>query len=87
MLSLKQKQPNPEASQREVELRWNVLSGDLSLFVALTIARFIVWRTLRLRRKERAARRKQFRLIQGSDHHAAGESSAFLNSGDPKCWT
>jgi ABC-type nickel/cobalt efflux system permease component RcnA len=70
MLALKQKQPNPEASQRKVKLRWNVLLGDLSLLMSLTVARFIIWRTLRRCRQERAARRKQFKLIHGSDHRA-----------------
>ena len=70
MLAVKQKQPNSEASQRKVKLRWHVLLGDLSLFMSLTVARFIIWRTLRRRRQERAARYKQFKLIHGSDHHA-----------------
>jgi hypothetical protein len=70
MLAIKQKRVNPEARQRKVKLRWNVLMGDLSLFMSLGGARFIVWRTLRRRREERAARRKQFKLIHGGDHHA-----------------
>jgi hypothetical protein len=74
MLALKRNQPEPEALPRKVKLRWDVLFGDLSLFISLTIARFIVWRTLRRRRQARAARLKQFKLIQGGDHR--GEQGA-----------
>jgi hypothetical protein len=71
MLALKQHESKPEAPARKVKLRWDVLLGDLSLLISLTVARFIVWRTLRRLHQERAARRKQFRLIQGGEHHAA----------------
>lgn len=70
MLALKQQESKPEASPRRVKLRWDVLLSDLSLLIALTVARFIVWRTLRRRRQERAARRKRFKLLQGGGHYA-----------------
>jgi hypothetical protein len=70
MLALKQKQSKPEASPRRVKLRWDLLLSDLSLLVALLVARFIVWRTLRERCQERAARRKRFKLLQGGGHLA-----------------
>jgi hypothetical protein len=71
MLALIQKQSNPpRASQIKAKLRWHVLLGDLSLFMSLAVARFIIWRTLRRRRKARAARRKRLKLIQGNAHQA-----------------
>ncbi len=36
---------------------------DLSLFGSLCLARFIVWRSLRRRRKERAYRLERLRLV------------------------
>lgn len=52
--------------------RWKraavVIIGDLSLFTSLYLAHFIVWRTLRTRHKERMARLKNMRLINGSGH-------------------
>jgi hypothetical protein len=70
MQALKQKQTKPEASTVKVKLRWDVLLSDLSLFMSLMAARFIVWRTLRRQRQERVARRKQLRLVQGGNHQA-----------------
>jgi hypothetical protein len=70
MLALKQQELKPEAPPRKVKLRWDVLFSDLSLLIALMGARFIVWRTLRRRRQERAARHKRFKLLQGGGHHA-----------------
>ncbi|HEY0546846.1 MAG TPA: hypothetical protein VGC91_15810 [Pyrinomonadaceae bacterium] len=76
MLALKQNQPEPEASPRKAKLRWHVLLGDLSLLISLTIARFIVWRTLRRREHARTARRKQFRLIRGGDYQAEKKAAS-----------
>jgi len=70
MIALKQKQSKAETSQRKIKLRWDVLFSDLSLLMSLWLARFIVWRSLRQRRKERAERRKQLRLIKCGDHQA-----------------
>ena len=70
MLALKQKVAKPEAPPMKVKLRWNVLFEDLSMFIAFGFARFLVWRTLRLRRKERARRRKHLKLIRGNEHQA-----------------
>jgi hypothetical protein len=56
MLALIRKQPGPEASQRKVKLRLRLLFSDLSLLFSLMVARFIVSRSLRLRRQERALR-------------------------------
>ena len=84
MRALKQKEANRETAQKKVKLRWNVLLEDLSLFMSLMVARFIIWQTLRRRRQERAARRQQFRLIHGNDHHAKLEGDSFLKSGVAK---
>lgn len=88
MLALRQKQPNREAPQQEVKLRWNDLLGDLSLVMSLAVAHFIIWRTLRRQRKERVARRKQFRLIQGSASSGREYRGSDLETlGGPKCST
>lgn len=70
MLALKQNQFQPEAAQVKVKLRWDVLFGDLSLLFSITVARFIVWLTLRRHSHERAARRQRFRLVRGGDGRA-----------------
>jgi ABC-type nickel/cobalt efflux system permease component RcnA len=70
MLTLIRQQLDSKVSRMKGQLRWNILLGDLSFFMALTVARFIIWRTLRRRRQERTARRKRFKLIHGSDHQA-----------------
>lgn len=49
--------------------RWQrtsvVIIGDLSLLASLYLAHFIAWHTLRTRHKERVARLKRLRLING----------------------
>lgn len=42
-----------------------VILKDLSLLASLFLAQFIVWRTLRVRHKERVARKKNLKLISG----------------------
>ena len=43
-----------------------VIIGDFSLLASLYLAHFIVWRRLRVRFKERRARLKNLKLINGS---------------------
>ena len=43
---------------------WKSFCGDLPLLTSLYLAHFILWRTLRTRRKERKARLKTLRLIK-----------------------
>ncbi|MGA9996804.1 MAG: hypothetical protein WBP93_15400 [Pyrinomonadaceae bacterium] len=66
MLALKQKESEQETPPGKNKLRWDVIFSDLSLLISLWLARFIIWQTLRRRRKERARRRKHFKLIRGS---------------------
>jgi hypothetical protein len=42
-----------------------IMMNDLGLLGSLYLAHFIVWRTLRTKRKERAVRLKNLRLIEG----------------------
>ena len=65
-----QTESKPKVRAKKAILRWELLSGELGLFLSVTIARFIVWLALRRRHQERAARRKRFRLLQGGDRHA-----------------
>jgi hypothetical protein len=60
MLVLKLKEARQQAMPpRKIKLRWALLLSDLSLFMSLTLARLIVWLTLRRRRRERAAVRRK----------------------------
>lgn len=52
-----------------------ILLKDLDLLASIYVARFIVWRTLRRRYKERDARRRKFKLIQGG-HNSEDLSKA-----------
>lgn len=55
---------------RKAGLRREVLFGDLGLLLSVTVARFIVWLTLRRRQQEQVARRKQLKLLQGDEHRS-----------------
>jgi hypothetical protein len=68
MLSVKRKQSEATPGPRQFELRWDVLFKDLSFLGSLSIARFMVWRVLRRRLKERAARLKRIKLVHDSGH-------------------
>ena len=43
---------------------WKSFRGDLPLLASFYLAHFIVWRTVRTKRKERDARLKTLRLIK-----------------------
>jgi hypothetical protein len=66
MLPLKRNQSQSQPELEKLNLRWEVLFKDISLLCSLWLAHFLVWRTLRQRRREHNARRKRFQLIQGS---------------------
>ena len=42
-----------------------VIAADLSLLISVTLAHLIVWRTIRRRYREKAARRKNLKLLRG----------------------
>ena len=54
-------------------LRWDVLVEDLRLLASVTLANFIVWRTLRRKYKENAERRREFKLLRGDGSLAHSE--------------
>lgn len=68
--------------------RWTRLAlliiGDLSLLLSLALARFIVWRTIRARHKERAARLKNMRLVSGSGPSVSGNHVVMTDGMDEK---
>ena len=66
MLALK-KQSETETLPGKNKLRWDVLWEDFSVFISLWIARAIIWRILRRRRKDRAARLKRLHLVKNSE--------------------
>ncbi len=68
MLSLERKQSEAKPSSREPKVRWDVLFKDLSFLGSLSLAHVKVWRVLRRRRRERAARLKHIKLVQGPNH-------------------
>ena len=51
-----------------------VFLTDLGLLKDLCLAEFIVWRFLRRRRKENAARRKRFKLLSGQSPLSQAQS-------------
>jgi len=53
---------------RSLKKKWIVLCKDLGLLASLYVAHFIVWRTLRAKRRERAVRLKNLKLVQGNSH-------------------
>ena len=56
-----------------LKLRWNVVLGDLRFLAVVTLAQFIVWRTLRRRDRENSARRKAFKLLRGKGNLAQAQ--------------
>ena len=57
------------------KLRWNVLLEDLRFLASVALAHFIVWRTLRRKYRENAARRREFKLLRGEGPVAQPEPS------------
>jgi hypothetical protein len=51
---------------RQNKLRWNVLLEDLRFLASVALAHFIVWRTLRRKYRENAARRREFTVLRGA---------------------
>jgi hypothetical protein len=62
MQNVEREQSIPKPSARRLDLRWDVLWKDLSLFASLCLAQLIVRRTLRRQRQERAERLKRIKL-------------------------
>ena len=52
-----------------------IIIGDLSLLASLYLAHFIVWHTLRTRRKARLARLKSLKLISGRGQELGGKQA------------
>ena len=73
MLLKNQNLAEPKPPTERQKLRWNVLLGDLRFLASVTLARFIVWRTLRRRCRENSARRREFRLLRGEVSPAQAE--------------
>ena len=74
---LKQVESEQSAATKRVVSRWAAFVNDLDLMISVTIARLLVWRTLRRRSRERAARLKQFKLVHGGNDHV--KTSAILS--------
>jgi hypothetical protein len=53
-----------QPASRRPKLRWDLLFKDLSLLISVCTAWLMVSRELRRRRKERALRLKQIKLVQ-----------------------
>ena len=78
MLADVKNQSTPEAPARKHRLRWTALIKDLGLLMSLGLARLMVWRYLRRRRQERAARLKMFTLISNDKADAKATSEPAL---------
>jgi hypothetical protein len=55
-----------EPPRQQSNLRWNVLLKDLRFLASVGLAHFVVWRTVRHRYRENAARREEFKLLGGN---------------------
>lgn len=55
-----------EPPRQQNKLRWNVLLEDLRFLASVGLAHFIVWRTLRRKYRENAARRRKFKVLRGA---------------------
>ena len=55
------------------KLRWGVLLEDLRFLASVALAHFIVWRTVRRRYRDNAARRREFKLLRGDGSLARSE--------------
>jgi hypothetical protein len=62
----------------------SVIIGDLDLLLSLYAAHFIVWRTLRVRHKERVARLKSLKLISGGGQATGGHKAPLAVGMDEK---
>ena len=73
----------------EVRRRWANFGWDLRAFLSLLIARFIVWRALRHKRKAAAADSEDL-MVACDDNHVLRpqeqEASVFSRVDDPLPW-
>jgi hypothetical protein len=63
-MSCKREHSDQRPASRRPKLRWDLLFKDLSLLISVCTAWLMVSRELRRRRKERALRLKQIKLVQ-----------------------
>src|SRR5437868_790477 len=84
MQLLKQRQPETERPPVKTGLRWSVLLEDLSLFLSFSLARIIVWRVLRARRRERKARLRSLRLVRGGVQQPVDDKAWAVGGMDEK---
>jgi len=66
-VSLKREHSDQQPASRRPKLRWDLLFKDLSFLISVCTAWLMVSRELRRRRKERAMRLKQIKLVQSDE--------------------
>jgi hypothetical protein len=71
----KRRSPESGTTSKKAGFRLDILLADLNLFMSLWLARLIIKRVLRTRRKERATRLRNLRLINGGGQVPANDKA------------
>jgi hypothetical protein len=74
-VSFKREHLDQQPASRRPKLRWDLLFKDLSLLISVCTAWLMVSRELRRRRKERAMRLKQIKLVQSDEMKRLSDGS------------
>jgi len=74
-MSFKREHSDRQCTSRRPKLRWDLLFKDLSLLISVCTAWLMVSRELRRRRKERAMRLKQIKLVQNYEMKSLSDRS------------
>jgi len=74
-VSFNREHSDQQPASRRPKVRWDLLVQDLSLLVSVCTARLMVLRELRRRRKERAMRLKQIKLVQNYEMKTLSDES------------
>jgi hypothetical protein len=75
-VSFKREHSDQQPASRRPKLRWDLLFKDLSLLISVCTAWLMVSRELRRRRKERAMRLKQIKLVQNYEMKSLSDGSS-----------
>jgi hypothetical protein len=75
-VSFKREHSDQPPGSRRPKLRWDLLFKDLSLLISVCTAWLMVARELRRRRKERAMRLKQIKLVQNYEMKSLSDGSS-----------
>jgi hypothetical protein len=74
-MNCKREHSDQQPASRRPKLRWDLLFKDLSLLISVCTAWLMVSRELRRRRKERAMRLKQIKLVHSDEMKRSSDGS------------